>query len=252
MFFWDRTCYFAPTSGHESASLWASRTESAEHALRAFGEQPPTRASLSRGRNDFGERASEGMKRNEPENFSRSKSAGGIRFSAIPRTIPESFHRGTFWLHLLRAKRWNVKQKKNLYPPQKPQQPPLRARQQFTRASLPRDRNGFGKRAAEGMKRITNRRPFHAVKVPEASGSAQSRGRSRNHFTAARFGSTFCGPKGGINKKNLHLPQEPQQSAASRGVGFNRATRKVATYDSSHAPTFPAAGMISGKERPKG
>ena len=38
--------------------------------------------------------------------FDCFKSAEGIRFSAGARTAPRSFHRGTFWLHLLGDKRW--------------------------------------------------------------------------------------------------------------------------------------------------
>ena len=40
------------------------------------------------------------------KSFDCFKSAEGIRFSAVARPTPKSFHRGTFWLHLLGDKRW--------------------------------------------------------------------------------------------------------------------------------------------------
>ncbi len=40
------------------------------------------------------------------KSFDCFKSAVGIRFSVGARPTPKSFHRGTFWLHLLSDKRW--------------------------------------------------------------------------------------------------------------------------------------------------
>ena len=42
------------------------------------------------------------------KSFDCFKSAAGIRFSAVAKPTPKSFHRGTFWLHLLGDKRWEI------------------------------------------------------------------------------------------------------------------------------------------------
>ena len=47
-----------------------------------------------------------GEKTTAERNFDPSKMRS-IRFSAGARPTPKSFHRGTFWLHLLGDKRWN-------------------------------------------------------------------------------------------------------------------------------------------------
>ena len=84
-------------------------------AARTFGATPAaaedkfcrqfTCASLSRGRNDFGQRAVEATERLNRRPFDCFKSAEGIRFSTVARPTPKSFHRGGFWRYLLAAQK---------------------------------------------------------------------------------------------------------------------------------------------------
>ena len=62
--------------------------------------------SMSRGQSRTCSGFAEARKRLRKRTFDCFKSAEGIRFSAGARTAPKSFHRGTFWLHLLGDKRW--------------------------------------------------------------------------------------------------------------------------------------------------
>ncbi len=97
--------FFEPQYSHASASP-AAEAISDEGRPRRRSVKNRRTFSISRGQSRTRSSFAEARKRLRKRTFDCFKSAEGIRFSVVARPTPKSFHRGTFWLHLLGDKRW--------------------------------------------------------------------------------------------------------------------------------------------------